>query len=109
MFTGLHKALFLENAARTVLLPVDCVLPSPWQPRRQFEAGALDNLADNIRQHGLLQPIAVRVLGGGLLKEQDLFFGEVGIDERHSYAVESQIPGSEPRILPAVGHQNYLG
>lgn len=65
MFTGLHKALFLENAARTVLLPVDCVLPSPWQPRRQFEAGALDNLADSIRQHGLLQPIAVRVLGGG--------------------------------------------
>jgi ParB family chromosome partitioning protein len=42
------------------LVPVDQVRPSPGQSRRSFEAGALRELADSIREHGLLQPILVR-------------------------------------------------
>jgi ParB family chromosome partitioning protein len=42
------------------LVPVDQVRPSPGQSRRTFEAGALRELADSIREHGLLQPILVR-------------------------------------------------
>lgn len=53
------------ESARTALLSVDSILPSPWQPRRAFDDQALDLLADNIRRYGLLQPITVRPTGAG--------------------------------------------
>lgn len=34
--------------------------PGTWQPRRFFDDAALQNLADSIRQHGILQPLLVR-------------------------------------------------
>lgn len=37
--------------------------PNPEQPRREFEAGAMQQLADSIRQHGVLQPVVVRQAG----------------------------------------------
>lgn len=37
--------------------------PNPDQPRREFEAAALQQLADSIRQHGVLQPVVVRQAG----------------------------------------------
>jgi ParB/RepB/Spo0J family partition protein len=54
-----------DNTARTVLLSVDSILPSPWQPRRVFDQLSLDQLAESIHQHGLLQPVAVRSVSGG--------------------------------------------
>lgn len=41
-------------------LPVAGIKPNPFQPRTTFEEGALKELADSIRAHGLLQPIVVR-------------------------------------------------
>lgn len=37
--------------------------PNPDQPRREFDPQALSDLADSLREHGLLQPILVRPLG----------------------------------------------
>ena len=37
--------------------------PNPDQPRREFEASALQQLSDSIRQHGVLQPVVVRQAG----------------------------------------------
>ncbi len=37
--------------------------PNPFQPRREFDEIELANLADSLREHGLLQPIAVRRMG----------------------------------------------
>jgi ParB family chromosome partitioning protein len=37
--------------------------PNPDQPRRVFEPGALDALAESIRVHGVLQPVVVRRAG----------------------------------------------
>lgn len=37
--------------------------PNPDQPRREFEPEALRQLADSIRQHGVLQPVVVRQAG----------------------------------------------
>ncbi len=36
---------------------------NPYQPRTEFDEQEIDNLADSIRQHGLLQPIVVRRVG----------------------------------------------
>jgi len=44
-------------------IPVSAIEPSPYQPRREFEQGALDELVESIRAEGLLQPIVVRPAG----------------------------------------------
>lgn len=44
---------------------VDQVKPSPEQMRRQFAEEPLRELADSIRQHGMLQPVLVRRLPEG--------------------------------------------
>ncbi len=44
-------------------IPVAAIEPSPYQPRREFEQGALDELVESIRAEGLLQPIVVRPAG----------------------------------------------
>ena len=41
-------------------LPVANIHPNPFQPRTTFDEAALQELADSIRAHGLLQPIVVR-------------------------------------------------
>ena len=44
-------------------LPLSKIKPNPGQPRKDFDQEELDELADSIRQHGVLQPILVRKLG----------------------------------------------
>ena len=41
-------------------LPIDRIRPNPEQPRNAFHTGALKELADSIRQHGVLIPLVVR-------------------------------------------------
>jgi len=38
------------------------IFPSPMNPRKTFDLGDLQELADNIAQHGLIQPIIVRAI-----------------------------------------------
>ena len=51
------------ETGRVVFLPVRSIRPNPAQPRKIFRAEALDELADSIRQHGILQPLSVRRVG----------------------------------------------
>ena len=44
-------------------LPVTKILPNPAQPRLSYEEDSLTELADSIREHGVLQPILVRPSG----------------------------------------------
>ena len=39
---------------------IDCIRPNPYQPRKQFNKQALDELCESIKQYGVLQPINVR-------------------------------------------------
>ncbi|HST55612.1 MAG TPA: ParB/RepB/Spo0J family partition protein [Solirubrobacteraceae bacterium] len=41
-------------------LPVGLIEPNPNQPRRNFEEGPLQALADSLRERGVLQPVLVR-------------------------------------------------
>ncbi|MFZ5950952.1 MAG: ParB/RepB/Spo0J family partition protein, partial [Candidatus Rifleibacteriota bacterium] len=45
------------------LLPLEEVYPNPDQPRKVFEKQALQELAQSIRENGVLQPILVRQIG----------------------------------------------
>ena len=70
---GLGKglgAIFLENetedSSAKVTLKISEIEPNREQPRREFDEESLNQLADSIKQHGLIQPILVRpILGGG--------------------------------------------
>ncbi|NBC34728.1 MAG: ParB/RepB/Spo0J family partition protein [Alphaproteobacteria bacterium] len=46
------------SSARTV--PIDLLVPNPFQPRRSFDEAALEGLAESIRAQGIIQPILVR-------------------------------------------------
>ena len=40
-------------------IDIDLIAPNPDQPRKHFESAALDELAESISQHGILQPLIV--------------------------------------------------
>lgn len=44
-------------------IQVEKIRPNPYQPRKFFEQAALEELASSIKEHGLMQPITVRVIG----------------------------------------------
>lgn len=45
--------------------PIDLVRPNPGQPRKVFPALELEELAESIRQNGVIQPLIVRPRDGG--------------------------------------------
>ena len=53
------------ETGRVVFLPAQSIPPNPAQPRKVFAPGALDELAESIRLHGILQPLSVRRQEGG--------------------------------------------
>lgn len=55
------------NAQNEVVLDlsIEVIKPNPHQPRKNFEADKLQELADSIKEHGLLQPIVVQEGEGG--------------------------------------------
>ena len=69
--SGLGKgleALFQDNNTENgavTYLRVTQIEPNRHQPRTDFEESALRELADSIRQHGVIQPLIVRSLDSG--------------------------------------------
>ena len=43
-----------------LVVPIEKIIPNPDQPRRTFEEGALKDLANSIREKGVIQPLIVR-------------------------------------------------
>ena len=50
---------------RVADIEIDAISPNPYQPRKDFDEKALDELAASIRTLGIIQPITVRALGSG--------------------------------------------
>lgn len=51
------------ETGRVIFVPARTIRPNPQQPRKIFREKALDELAESIRQHGILQPLSVRRVG----------------------------------------------
>lgn len=62
-------AIFAENSSLesegTVTVRIDEIEPNRDQPRKEFESGALSELAESIAQHGVLQPLLLRPMVSG--------------------------------------------
>ena len=54
----------LYQSSRIHMLPIERITPNPRQPRRHFPEQPLRELADSIRQHGVLQPLSVQKADG---------------------------------------------
>ena len=63
-------------------IDTDKIKPNPYQPRRDFDEARLQDLADSIKQYGVLQPLTVSRVelekegGEGLKTEYELIAGE---------------------------------
>jgi ParB family chromosome partitioning protein len=62
-------------------IDTDKIKPNPYQPRRDFDEDRLRDLADSIKQYGILQPLTVSRVeidkeDGGFMTEYELIAGE---------------------------------
>lgn len=81
-------------------LPVESIAPNPEQPRRIFDAEALESLTDSIRRHGVLQPIVVREAGDGRY--------EIVVGERRWRATRAAGLASVPAVVADVASRDRL-
>ena len=78
-------------------IDTDKIKPNPFQPRRDFDESKLQDLADSIKQYGVLQPLIVSRVevekegGGGLVTEYELIAGERRL-RAAKLALVSQVP-----------------
>jgi ParB family transcriptional regulator, chromosome partitioning protein len=60
---ALNKMDPREKVNMIMLVPVGSIRANPFQPRTDFDELKLHELADSIREHGLIQPVTVRHIG----------------------------------------------
>src|SRR3982075_3320094 len=58
------EAAHLDRSRAQRKVPIEFLKPNPRNPRRDFADAELGELADSIKQHGLIQPIVVRPVKG---------------------------------------------
>lgn len=75
-------------------LPIDRILPGTYQPRQDFDADRIRELADSIRSRGIIQPLIVKPAEGG---RYELIAGE----RRWRAAREAGLPAVPVVIRPA--------
>ena len=112
------------------LLPCVLAVDPPGEVQQQLVEDALEELdvalagralLDRVDEqrgpgvHGRVDVAEVPLVGGDLAvgvqvalaqHQFELLLGEVGIDQRPGQAVEGQVPGGEPGVLPLVGHRD---
>ncbi len=54
-----------ESSSPVRMIPLQKAEPNPLQPRKVFDPEELENLAQSIRENGVLQPLTVREMDGG--------------------------------------------
>jgi ParB family transcriptional regulator, chromosome partitioning protein len=73
-----------DNRERVLRVPLNKIRPSALQPRKEFSAEALSELADSIREQGIVQPLIVR--------ERDGFFELIAGERRWRAAQLLNLP-----------------
>ncbi len=56
----------VSDGERVEIVPLGSLVASPFQPRREFKEEPLQELADSIKEHGIIQPLIVRKVGSQL-------------------------------------------
>lgn len=69
---ALIPSLSIQEDDKVVDVPLNQLRANPYQPRKTFDEDAIRELAESIRQHGVIQPIIVR----SVLKGYEIIAGE---------------------------------
>lgn len=69
---ALIPSLSVSEEDKVVEIPLTQLRPNPYQPRKTFDDDAIKELAESIKQHGVIQPIIVRTV----LKGYEIIAGE---------------------------------
>ena len=70
---------FQKDASLINEIAIKKIEANPWQPRTIFDEQSLDELADSIKEIGIIQPVTVRLLENGNYQfqpEQDYTTGD---------------------------------
>ncbi len=62
---GLGALLPTSDTDTVKKIPLDQIIANPYQPRQNFDVDALNELAESIKVHGVLQPILLRKASNG--------------------------------------------
>ncbi|WP_420633337.1 ParB/RepB/Spo0J family partition protein [Candidatus Palauibacter sp.] len=95
----LGENLEREPDSRDTEILIETVRPNPFQPRAEFDPERLAELAESIRQNGLLQPIVVRAVGEAF---------EIVVGERRFRAMQSLGWTSVPAIVRTLSDEQML-
>jgi len=80
-------------------VPIDNIIPSPWQPRKIFDKDALTDLILSVKEHGVLQPLVVRKINDNY---------ELIAGERRWRAAKAALLEKVPIILVEVDDKKAL-
>jgi ParB family chromosome partitioning protein len=89
-----------EHASALQTIAIDRVLPGRFQPRARMDEASLAELADSIREQGVMQPILVRPVDGGRF--------EIVAGERRWRAAQRAGLTEVPALVKDVPDQNAL-
>lgn len=69
---ALIPSLSINEDDKVIEIPLSQLRPNPYQPRKVFDDNSIQELAESIKQHGVIQPIIVR----SVLKGYEIIAGE---------------------------------
>jgi ParB family chromosome partitioning protein len=95
-----RSGIAAETGELVLRLPLDKLRPNPDQPRKSFPERTLEELADSLRQHGLIQPLLVEEAKDGLYT--------IIAGERRYRAAERAGLSEVPVIVRSLGHERRL-
>lgn len=90
----------IQNPHQIVELPIELIEPNSTQPRSVFDDRLIDELAESIRKHGVLQPILVRFVGDYASSGEPLY--EIISGERRWRASKKVGLGTVPAVIKDV-------
>ena len=73
---AMEQPLQSSTQSQVVAVSIEDIVPNPMNPRRFFDEESLSDLAQNIIEHGVLQPITVREMIDEAGKKYEIVFGE---------------------------------
>jgi ParB family chromosome partitioning protein len=98
--TAVRSAVFSAKDAAFQLIPVSQIAPHADQPRKNFNPETIEELANSIREKGVLQPIIVKKKGDGAF--------EIVCGERRFRAATLCGLAEVPAIIKDVANEDFL-